>query len=109
MARFYGENMREGFWKQDKNDSKLPWPSGGQTPWRGRAKFLQELAIKEGQAKKLRTKGFSLCRICKEANGSITFQLNGWIWPSGYRHYIEAHNVRPSLAFQEWVLGETLT
>jgi hypothetical protein len=29
--------------------------------------------------------------------------LNDWVWPSGYKHYIEDHEVQPSLAFQEFV------
>jgi hypothetical protein len=51
-------------------------------------------------------RGSSTCRICGIRNGYREFNIAGWQWPSGFRHYIEAHNVRPSLAFQEFIIGD---
>jgi hypothetical protein len=48
-------------------------------------------------------RGSSTCRLCGQSNGSREFHVAGWIWPVGYRHYIEMHQVRPSLAFEEFV------
>lgn len=99
---------REGFWGNAGEINgilPLPVPYSIVSPWRGRARFLAALEREERMAKTLHAKGFSPCRICKHINGSIQFSSGGWVWPSGYRHYIEAHNVRPSLAFQEFILG----
>jgi hypothetical protein len=48
-------------------------------------------------------KGFSHCRICGNANGSQTFILDGFSWPSGYLHYLSEHFVRPDPAFEQFV------
>lgn len=102
--------MREGYWKTSDPHSELPWPVPCGT-WTKKLKerFLKALAKKEKEAEALHCKGSSYCRLCGETNGSVTYSLDGWLWPSGYRHYIEDHNVRPSLAFEEWVIGEVLT
>lgn len=30
-----------------------------------------------------------------------------WEWPSGFEHYVREHNVRPSWAFQSFILAAT--
>ena len=49
------------------------------------------------------SRGFSVCRVCGCANGSRTFVHGGFMWPDGFRHYIEEHNVKPSDEFIEMV------
>lgn len=102
-------NNREGFWAGQYNQV-LPKPVASEEAWVGKQEFidkLRKLEVDEG-TNKLHFKGFSRCRICNKINGTSTFVAQGWEWPSGYRHYIEEHNVRPSLAFQEMVLLDHL-
>lgn len=97
---------REGFWKTSDEDSRLPLPVSNSEPWKGQRKFLRALSSVESEAWKVYYKGLSTCRLCGKKNGSSEYADGSWVWPAGYRHYIEGHNVRPSLAFQEFVLGE---
>lgn len=46
-------------------------------------------------------RGSSACRICGKMNGSHEYVFGGYRWPSGYRHYIEEHNVEPSEGFKK--------
>lgn len=94
---------REGFWFGDRCPG-LPAPISPDHTWPGRNEFLEALSKVEAVAEESTTRGFSICRICGKANGSREFDYKGWRWPSGYAHYIRDHNVRPSLAFQEFVL-----
>ena len=48
-------------------------------------------------------RGFSFCRICDFTNGSREFKYKGFVWPDGFRHYIEEHNVKPSDEFIEMI------
>lgn len=95
--------LREGFWSSE-DEPYFPTPEGG-LPWKGKKRFLKALARAQKQAHSDAYKGSSNCRLCDRRNGSETYELDGWRWPSGYAHYIEEHNVRPSLAFQEFILG----
>jgi hypothetical protein len=99
---------REGFWRTEDKGSRLPMPIPRDKPWKGKREFLAALDNAQLHAKSLHCKGWSTCRLCKRKNGTVTFQLGDWEWPSGYAHYVLKHNVRPSLAFQEFILGETL-
>lgn len=100
---------REGFWRSSQNseDRELPMPAEGKV-WRGQAEFLDALEKLEAKANVAHYRGWSTCRLCKCVNGSTEFSARGWVWPEGYRHYVEVHNVRPSLAFQEMVIGRSL-
>lgn len=96
--------MREGFWFSE-DEPRLPIPIGADHPWTGLAWFVQCLQKLEVNLQPVAYRGSSRCRLCGQRNGNEEFNSSGWKWPSGYRHYIEDHNVRPSLAFQEFVLG----
>jgi hypothetical protein len=98
---------REGFWALSSEDTTLPTPVS--SSWKGRVEFLRLLGRVEKKARVIAYKGKSICRMCGSSNGSEEFTYKGWVWPSGYRHYIEAHQVRPSLAFEEFInkAGET--
>jgi hypothetical protein len=49
-------------------------------------------------------KGYSPCRICELANGSVSYRLQigdiTFTWPEGYIHYIRDHGVRPDPDFE---------
>lgn len=98
---------REGFW-YSKYEPLLPKPVPNDKPWKGQSQFLKALIKVESKLSPLRYKGWSTCRVCKKHNGSTEYRKNGWAWPDGLAHYILEHNVRPSLAFQEFILGEPL-
>ncbi len=102
---------REGFWHSGKR-SQLPKPVPREKPWVGKGQFVTALKRLEGYVRKTNPpqmcKGSSKCRCCGEKNGSFTYRHAGWAWPSGFLHYVEKHNVRPSLSFQEFVIGELL-
>lgn len=101
-------NKREGFWCSETND-KLPKPVPYPESWEGKEDFIKELTeLEANHAKEILFKGFSRCRLCSKINGTVTYTAQGWEWPQGYRHYIVDHNVRPSLAFQEMVMGDCL-
>jgi hypothetical protein len=97
---------REGFWRNGKDYPELPKPVPNDKPWKGKRRFLKALAKAESRDRIGGPyKGWSNCRICDCKNGSSDYQLKGWEWPSGFHHYVEKHNIRPSLAFQEFILG----
>lgn len=107
--------LREGFWREpDSPEGKvLPRPVPHDKPWLGQKRFLKNLRLAETEASSGRFKGMSKCRCCGALNGSDEFKLKRfgmtWIWPCGFAHYVSCHNVRPSLAFQEFinaVMGE---
>jgi hypothetical protein len=98
---------REGFWK-DGPDSTLPIPKAYAKAWRGQAEFLKQLAMLEANdgIATIYYRGWSTCRLCKDHVGNKEYEHKGWVWPEGFEHYVAVHNVRPSLAFQELILGK---
>ena len=103
---------REGFWSTGK-ESDLPQAYAYKVSvdtWKGKEEFLNRLdRIQSTYAQVLYYKGISSCRICNCMNGSREYKYEGWQWPEGYSHYIEKHNVRPSLAFEEFITGKIIT
>lgn len=102
------KQRREGFWKSTE-EPDLPMPVAQDTPWEWQECFLDLLESLEDKARGrygtiTRYRGWSTCRLCGAHNGSVEFRIWEWEWPEGLRHYIEAHNVRPSVEFQEFVM-----
>jgi hypothetical protein len=96
----------EGFWRISRSEeSDLPWPEP-EDNWTGRTELLASLDRAEMSAERARYRGYSFCRICHCANGSESLRLSGWEWPAGFRHYIAEHNVRPTFAFEEFILNQ---
>ena len=97
---------KEGFWYEGAR-SLLPKPIALTKPWEGKSKFTKALTELESRVREhgriRRYKGGSKCRICECSNGSTEFEFKSWVWPVGFSHYVEDHNVRPSLAFQKFV------
>ena len=98
---------KEGFWGGSEKDV-LPWPISSEKSWKGKTEFLQNLRHKQTLADKEYYRGLSRCRLCGEHNGLKEYKLKNWCWPEGLIHYVKVHNVRPSLAFQEFTLGKHL-
>ncbi len=95
---------REGFWR-DSKQSDLPMPLVSDRPWAGKEEFINKLDIVQGRGNTERVgyRGFSMCRVCGKHNGTASYICEGWEWPEGFMHYVEEHNVRPSLAFEEFI------
>jgi hypothetical protein len=97
---------QEGFWfSVSSPDYPVPKPS--HMKWIKQEEFVTALRRKEAQALKTTYRGFSTCRICFSTNGSAEFKLEDWCWPSGFIHYIENHNVKPSQEFIDFVLDKS--
>ncbi len=102
--------LREGFF-HSKDEPELPKACGSTSTWKGRKAFLTALGRVEASSMvhEKHYKGDSKCRCCGTKNGSAENSLRYfgmmWIWPGGFRHYVELHNLRPSLAFQEFILA----
>lgn len=94
---------REGFWRSS-TEPDLPMPVAGETALPNRDDLLAALEKAESQAAVKHWRGWSTCRICKKPNGTKEFSAGGWVWPEGFRHYIEDHHVSPSADFQHFIL-----
>ena len=94
----------EGYWRRSRDEaSELPWPVP-QADWSGRSQFINALMIAETKAEAILHRGFSYCRLCNQVNGHASFRLKIWDWPEGFRHYVVDHEVRPSSAFESFIL-----
>ncbi|MBD3408403.1 MAG: hypothetical protein GF411_19930 [Candidatus Lokiarchaeota archaeon] len=100
----------EGFWSD--NPEQEPWPMEREAPWDGQSDFVMMLGAVENALKTsdlgkiVAYRGYSHCRICDQLNGSKEYHYNEWIWPQGFKHYIESHNVMPSQDFMDMITGE---
>ena len=101
------ETRREGFWYSHR-EPNLPMPFSSVEPWPGKADFLMALVDRQLMAEQESYRGWSACRCCDKANGHLEYYLDGWCWPQGLYHYVNEHNVRPSLAFQEFIIGKRI-
>jgi hypothetical protein len=94
-----------GHWRMSPDeDSELPWPKP-EGAWAGRSAFLTSLDRVEAIAERVQYRGYSHCRICSCVNGSEALRLGVWEWPSGFRHYIADHQIRPSDEFEAFISG----
>ena len=112
----------EGFWRSmpDDSSSSLPFPEPTQTTID--QNFLTKLTDVEKKISQVSVglevykigtgaliyMGQSYCRLCNlDSNGSMTFVYNNddymVMWPQGYLHYLENHNVQPSEAFVAFI------
>ena len=96
--------MIEGYW-WSRYEPQYLMPICHDIPWEGQEDFLHALRRRQKAAAKVQYRGWSTCRICKCTNGSTEYKSGGWIWPEGYIHYIEEHNVKPSSEFYKFVMA----
>ena len=100
---------REGFWREDYEggNKNLPMPQAAK--WPKRKEFLTRLRAIESTLGARDYKGWSTCRCCGQKNGSADFKLTyagqTWVCPAGFIHYLEDHRVRPSIAFEEFIVA----
>ncbi|MBK6903532.1 MAG: hypothetical protein IPH04_12220 [Saprospirales bacterium] len=53
-------------------------------------------------------RGFSECRVCKKMNGSNEKSDGLFYFPDGFKHYLEAHQVKPPQLFIDFALGKNV-
>lgn len=95
--------LYEGHWRAAFDEpSDLPWPVPDPS-WRDRTAFLEELAKAESTAYHIEYRGLSYCRLCGQVNGRDGLRKDRWEWPEGLRHYIEAHDIRPTDEFVDFI------
>ena len=101
------ELIHVGYWKcYYKPD--LPDPHDFiDKSWDHKEKSLIIKFLKNGKVKDA-WMGSSECRICGIRNGSECLINGNYVYPSGYVHYIEEHNVKPPQQFIDSVLKKTL-
>ena len=94
----------EGHWRvSESEESHLPWPVT-EPGWTDKIKFLNALSGMELRAERVVYRGLSYCRLCGCVNGHAALRHDVWEWPEGFKHYVEAHDVRPTPDFELFVL-----
>jgi hypothetical protein len=104
--------QNEGFWygTDKKEDANLPMPVANKKSWKNQELFLKALKLIESKNPPDLDHcymGWSDCRLCGCQNGTMEFELDGWLWPEGFGHYIEKHNVKPSGEFITFILKKS--
>jgi hypothetical protein len=105
------ESTVVGYWSSSPDDPTLPYPEARASPWAGQARFVARLKAIEQDIRERRKgrltayRGWSMCRLCRVPNGNEEFEYGGFRWPSGFLHYVEAHNVQPPAAFVDAILA----
>lgn len=98
----------EGYWRSElASDGALPFPESEGWDQPAADAFVALMTTLEAELERRRMvmgfMGFSRCRLCGCTNGSTEYFFQGWKWPAGLRHYVEAHRVVPSSEFQALV------
>lgn len=56
--------------------------------------LIEKLKLIQKKYAKIKYKiGFSTCRICHDNNKCNEYYIDYFVWPAGYLHYLEDHNV----------------
>lgn len=96
--------IKIGFWKDRHSPEHLnsPMPVEKADEHSDKSEILKRLTLLESESREVRYRGWSNCRICGESNGSGEFHFIDkeskveYVWPEGYRHYLDKHNVEPN-------------
>lgn len=95
-----------GFWYPglDKQGFHYPRVEAAVDPsWDPAERALVLAYLKSGKTHE-QYRGCSPCRVCGISNGSQEFTDNVYVWPEGYAHYVELHDVKPPQEFLEHIL-----
>ena len=89
-----------GFWKGCDKWTQMPVANSSTTDQR---EIISKIKLVQKFAKKTSYRGLSPCRICHDYNGSEEYAIDGFVWPSGYIHYLKKHNVAIDEEFSSYV------
>jgi len=94
-----------GYWKEPENPrSALPDPRDHVDPSWDREERAHVVAYLRLAPVCRIWRGRSYCRFCQCANGSKCLSDGKYIWPSGFAHYVQKHDVRPPQDFIDHAL-----
>jgi hypothetical protein len=108
-ASLFGEPFalkQVGYWR-DEEDPRAPDPRKQTDLWNEveRARVIKHLRRGKRHAGWM---GYSWCRfecgIADSKMGSSDLTDGVWIWPEGFVHYVEKHNVKPDQKFVDYVM-----
>lgn len=106
--------IRVGHWNNSSNSyPEFPMPVATKAKPMLRKLITDRLTDVEEHAHERHYRGWSICRLCGVGVGSSDFKVqpnkkhkrDGYVWPIGFRHYIEEHGVMPPENFVMQVLG----
>lgn len=95
MPPWFERLRKVGFWRGRGEDPNLPDPRSYQDPaWDSveRSKVIRYLMTGRFVTAYM---GSSRCRFCGQTNGSTELTDGVWLWPDGFAHYLEEHDVKP--------------
>jgi len=105
--------LHVGFWSDEHLDTALPHPREFIDPaWSSQERAIVANYLRNGQ-EHASYRGFSYCRFhCGKPStqmGSRDLTDGVYVWPQGFVHYIEDHNVKPPQEFISHVLAHATT
>lgn len=108
LTKINDNKFIEGYWYEDylfrNHDLPIPIESNVVID----KDFIKKLCDIYNQVIPKSFYGSSMCRICKQSNGSDEYELGknntSFIFPSGLIHYYINHNVQPSKNFYEFIM-----
>ena len=89
-----------GFWKGSGKWTAIPVANSATS---SQDKIISKIKFVQKFAKETRYRGMSPCRICHCYNGCAEYAIDGFVWPSGYLHYIEDHNMAVDEDFASYI------
>lgn len=109
------ERHIEGYWKDPyirsdtPENSELPWPTPSIEVIEQKDEIIRLILLKQKSAEVTSYRGISICRLCQKMNGSQEYSYvhNNveYVWPQGFIHYIEVHNVMPTKKFLDFLMN----
>lgn len=99
----------EGYWFNSISEQTSTFPFPKETEKIVDINFLNKLKNCMSILKKIDYCGPSMCRICKQCNGNIEYELIEndvkYLFPEGVMHYYQDHNVQPSDEFYALIMN----
>lgn len=111
MNRREQTNLKQvGFWTQTHEDPATPtlsWPGNLVDPTWDKAERDRVVAYLKAGKEGTTYRGMSMCRLCPgdKWNGSSDLHDDVYLWPDGFAHYLEEHDVKPPQEFVNHVLS----
>jgi len=104
-----------GFWKESAHMgwipgarvwTELPVANTSSLSSDQQTQLIHLLKRAEQVANRTEYFGFSTCRLCGICNGGEEFEWKGFVWPSGYMHYLLEHHVQMDERFEAFLRME---